>query len=265
MALLDLDDVSLLFRVRCHGRISLKEYLLRGMFYRAKATTLKVLALDHISLRIAEGDRVGIIGANGAGKSTLLKLLAGVYPPTRGRRVVHGRISSLFDLLLGFEMDATGWENMAYRGYLQGETPSTLRPKIQAIAEFSELGDFLNMPVRYYSAGMMVRLAFSIATAIKPEILLVDEVLSAGDLAFQTKARQRMRELMSNAQAVVVVSHDMASLAATCDRVVWLDHGTLCMEGPSDEVIAAYTKQATGGTQPAATAQPSGTAQLQAA
>jgi ABC-type polysaccharide/polyol phosphate transport system ATPase subunit len=247
MALIELDDISLLFRVRCHGRISLKEYLVHGMFYRAKRTTLEVLALDRISLRIAEGDRVGIIGANGAGKSTLLKLLAGVYPPTSGSRRVHGRISSLFDIALGFEQDATGWENMAYRGYLQGETPQTLRPKVQMIAEFSELGEFLNMPVRYYSAGMMVRLAFSIATAIEPEILLVDEVLSAGDVAFQSKARQRMRELMSNAQAVVVVSHDMASLARLCDRVIWLDHGAVRMDGPTDEVTAAYVQQATGG------------------
>src|SRR3974377_2186514 len=127
MSLIELDDVSLLFRVRCHGRISLKEYVVHGMFYRSKRTTLEVLALDHIRLRIDEGDRVGVIGANGAGKSTLLKLLAGIYPPTRGRRTVHGRISSLFDIVLGFEMDATGWENMAYRGYLQGEHTHKLR------------------------------------------------------------------------------------------------------------------------------------------
>jgi ABC-type polysaccharide/polyol phosphate transport system ATPase subunit len=265
MSLIQLDDVSLLFRVRCHGRISLKEYLVHGMFYRTKRTTLEVLALDRISLRIDEGERVGVIGANGAGKSTLLKLLAGIYPPTRGRRTVRGRISSLFDIVLGFEQDATGWENMAYRGYLQGETPQTLRPKIQTIAEFSELGEFLNMPVRYYSAGMMLRLAFSIATAIEPEILLVDEVLSAGDMAFQAKARQRMRELISNAQAVVVVSHDMASLQAMCDRVIWLDHGTIRMEGPTDEVTAAYMEEATGKPHVAETPPPNKTVELQAA
>jgi ABC-type polysaccharide/polyol phosphate transport system ATPase subunit len=244
MSLIELDDASLLFRVRCHGRISLKEYLVKGMFYRSKRTTLQVLALDKINLTINEGDRLGIIGPNGAGKSTLLKLLAGVYPPTSGRRKVRGRISSLFDLTLGFEMDATGWENMAYRGYLQGETPKTLKDKIQQIAEFSELGDFLNMPVRYYSSGMIVRLAFSIATAIEPEILIVDEVLAAGDLAFQNKARQRMRDLMSNARAVIVVSHDMGALSYLSDRVVWLDHGKVRMEGPTKAVIAAYTQQA---------------------
>jgi ABC-type polysaccharide/polyol phosphate transport system ATPase subunit len=155
----------------------------------------------------------------------------------------------LFDITLGFEPEASGWENMMYRGYLQGETPRSIRPKMQPIAEFSELGDFLNMPVRYYSAGMMVRLAFSIATAIEPEILIVDEVLSAGDLSFQSKARDRMRELMATANAVIVVSHDLASLALLCDRVLWLDHGKMRMIGSTSEVIAAYTQQVNHGAE----------------
>jgi ABC-type polysaccharide/polyol phosphate transport system ATPase subunit len=242
MTLIQLDDVSLKFTVRCHGRISLKEYLLQGRFRRGKSTNIEVQALENISLRISEGDRVGIIGSNGAGKSTLLKLLAGIYPPTTGRREVFGQISSLFDIALGFEHDATGWDNIAFRSYLQGETPRTIRDKVQPIAEFSELGDFLNMPVRYYSSGMMVRLAFSIATAIEPELLLVDEVLSAGDLAFQAKARQRIHDLMNNARAVVVVSHDLVSLAQLCEHVLWLDHGRIRLSGPTDEVIAAYTQ-----------------------
>src|SRR5262249_42140244 len=124
-----------------------------------------------VSLRVGEGERLGIIGPNGAGKSTLLKVLAGIYPPTQGRRVVEGQISSLFDLTLGFEADSNGWDNIHYRSYLQGETPRGVRAKLAAIAEFSELGHFLDMPVRYYSAGMMVRLAFAIATAIEPQIL----------------------------------------------------------------------------------------------
>jgi ABC-type polysaccharide/polyol phosphate transport system ATPase subunit len=243
MRLIELNDVGLRFHVRCLGRISLKEYLLQGFFRRSKRSTFDVQALENIDLTVDEGDRLGIIGHNGAGKSTLLKLLAGVYPPTAGRRVVNGQISSLFDIALGFEAEASGWENIMFRGYLQGETPRSIRGKIQPIAEFSELGDFLNMPVRYYSAGMMVRLAFSIATAIEPEILIVDEVLSAGDMAFQTKARERMRALMSTARAVIVVSHDLTSLAMLCDRVLWLDHGKVRMNGPTDEVIAAYTQQ----------------------
>ena len=168
------------------------------MFRRSKRTTFEVQALEHVNLHVAEGDRLGIIGPNGAGKSTLLKLLAGIYPPTSGRRWVTGRISSLFDITLGFENGRHRLgEHRLPRLPAGRDTALDPRTKMQPIAEFSELGDFLNMPVRYYSTGMMVRLAFSIATAIEPEILIVDEVLSAGDLAFQTKARQRMRELMS--------------------------------------------------------------------
>jgi ABC-type polysaccharide/polyol phosphate transport system ATPase subunit len=230
-------------------RISLKEYLLQGLFRRSKQNTFQVQALENIDLSVVDGDRLGIIGPNGAGKSTLLKLLAGVYPPTSGRRVVNGRITSLFEIQLGFEPDGSGWENIRYRGFLQGGTPRSIRAKMQGIAEFSELGDFLNMPVRYYSAGMMVRLAFSIATAIEPEIFIVDEVLSVGDLAFQAKARQRMRDLMSTARAVIAVSHDLPSLALLCDRVLWLDHGKTRMIGPANEVIAAYTAEVNGGAQ----------------
>jgi ABC-type polysaccharide/polyol phosphate transport system ATPase subunit len=243
MTLIRLDDVSLVFNVRRRGRISLKEYLLNGVFWRRRAETLTIQALEHIDLEVAEGERVGIVGANGAGKSALLKLLAGIYPPTRGRRQVFGQISSLFDIALGFEMDATGWENIAYRGYLQGETPASVQDKMQPIAEFSELGKFLDMPVRYYSSGMMVRLAFSIATAINPDILLVDEVLAAGDAAFQDKAYQRMRGLISRARAVILVSHDAVSLRRLCDRVLWLDHGRIRAAGAADEVIRAYLRQ----------------------
>jgi len=212
MACIDLENVSLTFRVRKQGRITLKEFLLRQMFRRSVNPVIEVRALQDINLQIHEGERVGVIGHNGAGKSTLLKLLAGIYPPTKGKRKVEGRISSLFDIALGFETDASGWENIYFRGYLQGETPKSVRDKMQPIADFSELGEFLNMPVRYYSAGMLVRLAFSISTAIEPEILLVDEVLGVGDLAFQNKARQRMRDMMANANLMVMVSHDLDSL-----------------------------------------------------
>lgn len=245
MSLIQLDNVGLRFHVRCMGRISLKEFLLKGFYRRSKRTTIHVQALENINLTVNEGDRLGIVGHNGAGKSTLLKLLAGVYPPTTGSRVVNGQIGSLFDISLGFESEASGWENIMFRSYLQGETPQSIRDKVQPIAEFSELGDFLNMPVRYYSSGMMVRLAFSIATTIQPEILIVDEVLSAGDLTFQAKARERIRTLMSTARAVIVVSHDLSSLEKLCDRVLWLDHGTQRMIGPAKEVIAAYTRQMT--------------------
>jgi ABC-type polysaccharide/polyol phosphate transport system ATPase subunit len=244
MARIHLDNVSLTFRVRPHGRITLKESLIRHIrqriFRRSHIPKMKVRALQGIDMDIHDGDRVGILGHNGAGKSTLLKLLAGIYPPTRGQRHVEGRISSLFDISLGFELDASGWENIGYRSYLQGETPRSVCAKLGAIAEFSELGDFLNMPVRYYSAGMMLRLAFAIATAIEPEILLVDEVLGVGDLAFQHKARERMREMMAKASLMVVVSHDLVSLARLCNKAVWLDHGRIKETGPVESVAASY-------------------------
>lgn len=240
MARIELDNVSLMFHVRKCGRVTLKEFLVRQLFRRSLNPLMEVRALQDVSLTIDEGTRLAVVGHNGAGKSTLLKVLAGIYPPTHGRRCVEGQVSSLFDITLGFELDASGWENIAYRGYLQGETRRTIRAKMQAIAEFSGLGDFLNMPVRYYSAGMMVRLAFSISTAIEPEILLVDEALGAGDLDFQTKARLRMREMMNKARLIVMVSHDLGALMEFCDRGLWLDHGRVRMLGPVRDVIHAY-------------------------
>lgn len=240
MANIELKRVNLTFNVRRNTGLTLKEFVVRGMFRKSANPRMRVHALRDLDLAIGDGERVGIIGHNGAGKSTLLKLLAGIYPPSDGRRLVTGRISSLFDIALGFEGDASGWENIGYRSFLQGETPRTIRDKIDAIAEFSELGDFLNMPVRYYSAGMSVRLAFSIATSIEPEILLVDEVLSAGDISFQDKARRRMREMMSKARIIVMVSHELTSIAQLCERVIWLDHGTVRATGPAAQIIASY-------------------------
>src|SRR5260370_6341667 len=242
MARIQLDHVSLTFKVREQGRMTLKEFLVRQMFRRSVNPFIKVRALQDVSLDFKEGERIGIIGHNGAGKSTLLKLLAGVYPPSRGQLTVEGRISSLFELSLGFEQDASGWENIFYRGYLQGETPKRVRAKMQGIADFSELGDFLNMPVRYYSAGMLVRLAFSISTAIEPEILLVDEVLGAGDMAFQAKARLRMQAMMNKAQLIVLVSYDLVSLNKLCDRGIWMDHGQIRQEGTMKDIVNAYTE-----------------------
>lgn len=242
MARLQLENVGLTFRVRHGGRVPLKEYVLNLFLRRQTSPIIQVNALSNISLNLSDGDRIGIIGHNGAGKSSLLKVLAGIYEPTAGKRRVQGRISSLFDISLGFELEATGWQNIAYRSYLQGETPKSIRPKMQAIAEFSELGEFLDMPVRYYSSGMFVRLAFSIATAIEPEILLVDEALGAGDIAFQRKVRERIREIVSKARVLAVVSHDMAAIKSMCDKIVWLDHGQVRQIGPADEVADAYTE-----------------------
>src|SRR6516225_12388464 len=247
MARIELNGVSLTYRVRQQKVLTLKEFLVGQMFRQSRNPVREVHALRDVTLSIGKGERLGVIGHNGAGKSTMLRLLAGIYPPTAGRLTVEGKISSLFDIALGFEGEATGWENIAYRCYLQGETPRGVKTKRDAIAEFSELGDFLNIPVRYYSAGMMVRLAFSIATAIEPEILLVDEVLSVGDMAFQEKARRRMRDMMAKAQLIVAVSHDLHSLSKMCDHGVWMDHGRVRQVGLMSDVISAYTDSVKNG------------------
>ena len=240
MASIELTNASLTFNLRKATRLSLKEFLINGMFLASRNPIVRVPALVDVTLSAKDGDRIGVIGHNGAGKSTLLKLLAGVYPTTSGTRAVTGKICSLFDITLGFEPDATGRENIRYRAYLQGETPRTLKAKQQEIEEFSELGDFLDTPVRYYSAGMNVRLAFSIATATDPEVLLIDEVLSVGDLAFQLKAAKRMKQLMANARLMVMVSHDLESIESMCNRVLWMEHGRVRMAGPAHDVVSAY-------------------------
>jgi ABC-type polysaccharide/polyol phosphate transport system ATPase subunit len=242
MASIELDQAGLTFRVRQQHQITVKEYLLKGMFRQSRNPVLEVRALQDVDLIIGDGQRVGVIGANGSGKSTLLRLMAGVYHPTSGRRTVEGKISALFDLALGFEMEATGWKNIRFRGYLQGESTRGVREKSQGIADFSELGEFLKIPVRYYSAGMMVRLAFSAATAIEPEILLVDEVLGAGDLAFQGKAERRLNQMMEKARILVVVSHNLAVLPRLCDEGLWLEKGRIRAQGPIEDVIAAYVE-----------------------
>lgn len=244
MAAITLENVDLTFTLRRASRLSLKEYLLNGMFLSRVNPKLSVHALRGLNWSAHDGDRVGVIGHNGAGKSTLLKMIAGVYPPTRGTCTVDGRICSLFDITLGFEPDATGRENIAFRAYLQGETPRTLKSKIAEVEEFCELGQFLDTPVRYYSAGMAIRLAFSIATVSEPEVLLIDEVLSVGDLAFQLKARQRMKNLMASARLMVMVSHDLASVRQLCNKAIWLTQGQITASGPVEEVVRAYEASA---------------------
>ncbi len=240
MARIALRDVHLTFTLRNRHSTSLKDWVLRTLTRRPGPPQPTVDALQGVSFEVREGERLGIVGHNGAGKSTLLRVLARIYRPTAGDCVVEGRIGSLFDLQLGFEAEATGWENIRYRGYLQKETPASIRAKMEEIAAFSELGPALDLPIRYYSAGMVVRLAFSIATSIEPEVLLIDEVLAAGDLAFQLKAQQRIRELMNRARLIVLVSHDLDSLAKMCDRVLWLAHGRILQSGPAAEILPAY-------------------------
>lgn len=241
MALIELEDVDLVYPVRENHGITFKEFILKGLFRQKYEERWKSIhALRGISCRITDGERVGIIGNNGAGKSTLLRTIGGIYPATKGTRHVEGAICSLFDIGVGFELAATGWENIRYRSYLQGETPKSVSEKMQGIADFTELGKFLDLPVNCYSAGMMTRLAFAIATSSHPEILLIDEVFGAGDLSFQKKAEARMKDFMNKARIVVMVGHNLGFLAQFCSRILWLDHGRLMLEGPAEEVVAAY-------------------------
>ncbi|MBP3955587.1 ABC transporter ATP-binding protein [Gemmata sp. G18] len=263
MAKIELQDVSVTFNAHQQKRVSFKEYLVSGLFWSSLNPTLRVHALQGINLSARDGDRIGVIGHNGAGKSTLLKTLAGIYPPTTGTREVEGKICSLFDITLGFEFEATGWDNIMYRAYLQGETPSSIRGKLDAIAEFSELGDFLNIAVRNYSAGMQMRLAFSIATAINPEVLLIDEVLAVGDLAFLNKAQARMRELMKTSRLMVMVAHDLNAITDMCTSVVWMQHGRIVAQGDPREIVDRYIASCTSGQ--AGTPAPVPVPELQAA
>jgi len=235
-----LNNLGIRFRVRQCGRVTLKEFLVRALFRKSVNPIIEVKALNGIDLELKEGERVGIIGHNGAGKSTFLKMIAGIYPPTSGTLAVTGRINSMLDLGIGLETEVSGWENIFYRGLLQGDTPKQIRAKMKEIAEFSELGSALDMPVRFYSSGMQVRLLFSVATAIEPEILLLDEILSASDISFQEKVTKRMLSLIDRARLIIFASHDLALLCRLCTRVIWLDHGIIKMDGKATEVTACY-------------------------
>lgn len=240
MARIELENVDLTFSLRRASNITLKEFLVRRLYRREVNPLDEVRALQDVTLKVERGQRLGIVGHNGAGKSTLLRVLAGIYPVTAGKRIVEGKISSLFDISMGFEQEASGWENIKFRCYLQGETPKTVEPRMKEIAEFSELGHFLDVPIKSYSSGMRVRLAFAIATSIDPEVLLIDEALSAGDMSFQQKTRERIKKIIQKALLMVVVSHDLNALEELCDRVIWLDHGKIRQSGTPQEVLEAY-------------------------
>lgn len=244
MALIALRDVSVEFPIYQGGSRSLKKALLRagtgGGLARDAANRLCVRALDRLSLDIRHGDRVGIIGANGAGKTTLLRVLAGVYEPTSGQIHTEGAIAPLFDVGLGLNPDATGYDNIYLRGLYMGLPPKVIRSHIAEVAEFSELGDYLSMPVRTYSAGMTLRLAFGAATCIDPEILLMDEWLLAGDAHFLDKARRRLEAFVSRSSILVLASHSEAIMREWCNKAIYLQQGRVEGYGPIDEVIELY-------------------------
>lgn len=213
---------------------------------RRKKKNNEFWALQDVSFKVEKGEVLGFVGSNGAGKSTLLKIVAGVMKPTKGKVLVGGNICPMIELGAGFDLDLNARENIYLNGAVMGYSKSFLDSKFQEIVDFSELQDFLDVPVRNFSSGMVARLAFSVATIVDPEILIVDEILSVGDLNFQNKSENKMRSLISGGTTVLYVSHSIKSIESLCDRVVWLEHGKVVMVGKTDDVCKAYYESQMG-------------------
>ena len=232
------NDISLCYRMSYDKIMSIKEYLVH--LVQGKLKYQKFWALENVSFEINNGEVLGIIGHNGAGKSTLLKIISGIMKPTKGTVQVLGNVVPMLELGSGFDYDLTGRENIFLNGAILGYSERFLKEKYDEIEAFSELGQFIDVPLRNYSSGMVMRLAFSVATVVNPDILIVDEILAVGDAAFQEKSKARMMELMSGGTTVLFVSHSLAQIREMCDRVLWLDHGHMKMIGDAQKVCDAY-------------------------
>jgi len=240
LSMIKADNVSISYRMP-HDKIqSIKEYLVALLKRRLQYEEFH--ALTGVSFEIKKGEVVGIVGNNGAGKSTLLKVISGILKPAHGSVTLGGNVVPMLELGSGFDYDLTGHENIFLNGAILGYSESYLKSKYDEIVAFSELGDFINIPVRNYSSGMIMRLAFSIASMVSPDILIVDEILAVGDAAFQEKSYARMMELMSHGTTVLLVSHNIEQVRRLCDRVIWLDHGKIVAEGPAADICDQYTK-----------------------
>lgn len=238
--IIQVNNITVRYKIANDRVSSLKEFVIKKI--KKSITEKDFLALDNISFTVEKGDVVGVVGRNGAGKSTLLKVVSGIQKPASGNIVLNGRVVPMLELGAGFDMELSGKENVYLNGAVLGYSKEFLDEKYNDILEFSELGDFINMPVRNYSSGMVARLAFSIASMVNPEILIVDEVLSVGDENFQRKSKNRMLELMSGGSTVLFVSHNVKQIEEICNKAIWLEHGKVVMTGPSDVVCAEYKK-----------------------
>lgn len=238
MNMLEVNNVSMRFNMAKEKNESLKEYFLAMM--QGKLRFEEFWALKDVSLTVEQGDFYGLIGLNGSGKSTLLKIIAGVFKPTTGNVVVNGSIAPLIELGAGFDMDLTARENIYLNGTVLGLTPKYINEKFDEIVDFSELHEFLDVPLKNYSSGMVSRIAFSIATVTKPDILIADEILSVGDFLFQQKCEERMRLLMGGGTTVILVSHSIDQIERLCNKVTWLEKGHVKMQGTSADVCAHY-------------------------
>ncbi|MEM5422978.1 ABC transporter ATP-binding protein [Paraburkholderia ferrariae] len=244
MAYIELKNVTLDLPIYdVQGRSLKKQVLRMGRRNRIAEDNhgvIVVRALDDVTLRFERGDRIGLIGHNGAGKSTLLRVMAGIYPPTGGTVSCKGKAVPLLDISLGMDENSTGMQNIRLRGLLLGMTDAEIREKQSEIAEFCELGDYLDLPIRTYSSGMRVRLAFAVSTAVDAEILLLDEVMGVGDVSFMHKAEARLADLHSRAEIVVLAMHSNSQIRKVCNKVLWMERGRVRAFGPVEEVVEQY-------------------------
>ena len=237
-SIITVENVSMHFRMDKNRTTSLKEWVVS--FLKGKQQYEEFHVLENVTFDVKRGEIFGVIGRNGAGKSTLLKVVSGIYKPTSGKAVSAGRIAPMLELGSGFDQELSGHDNIFLNGAILGFSEDFLKEKYDEIVAFSELGEFIHQPIKTYSSGMMMRLAFSVATIVEPEILIVDEILAVGDASFQQKSRARMLELMQGGTTVLFVSHAMSQIREMCDRVLWLDHGQVKMLGDTQTVCDAY-------------------------
>ena len=244
MASIELKDVIVDFPIYNANTRSFKNTVLKatiGGKVDIYEQNINIRALDGIAFTLKDGDRLGLVGHNGAGKSTLLRLLGKVYIPCAGTARIEGSIGSLIAISLGIDQEATGRENIYIRGSLLGLKKQEIEQKIGQIIELCDLGSFIDLPIRTYSTGMQMRLAFAVSTMIRPDILIMDEWLSVGDESFRSKAESRMVDLVNNAQILIIASHSKELIKNTCNRVIWLEHGKIKMDGTPEDVLTAYS------------------------
>lgn len=244
MSSIVVNNLSVKFRIYHDRSPSLKDYISSFFKYKQKAGFSDFFAVKNVSFEIKQGERVGIVGHNGAGKSTLLKALCRIYEPSLGDLLIKGRIAPLLEIGAGFHPEFTGRENIYLNGAILGYNKQQLKMLEPEIIAFAELEEFIDTPVKYYSTGMYLRLAFSLATAVQPEILILDEMFAGGDAGFVQKATKRMEKVVDQAKIMVLVSHNTQLLRSFCNRVIWLDHGEIKQDGECNAVIDQYIQEA---------------------
>ena len=245
--MIELNNVSMKFNLGIEKGVSLKETFINFFsFNKKKKKNEYFYALKDVSFNVEKGEVIGLIGSNGAGKSTLLKVVSGVMKPTKGKVTVNGVISPMIELGAGFDAELTARENIYLNGAVLGYSKNFLDEKFDEIVDFSELKDFLDVPVKNFSSGMTAKLAFSIATIVNPEILIVDEILSVGDIKFQEKSKKKMMELIKGGTTVLYVSHSLASIKELCNRVIWIEHGEIVKIGKTKEICDEYYQKQMG-------------------